>query len=60
MWLLDFVGLLFDRLNKNRTGKLSDIAKDSYSKTLGNHHPWVVRQAAKIAMLGVPSREALI
>ena len=31
MWLLDFVSLLFDTLNKNRTGKLSEIAKESYS-----------------------------
>ena len=60
MWLLDFVSLLFDNLNKDRTSKLSDVAKDAYSKTLGNHHPWIVRQAAKVAMLGVPSRDALI
>ena len=43
MWLLDFVSLLFDSLNKDRTSKLSDVAKDAYSKSLGNHHPWIVR-----------------
>ena len=60
IWLLDFVSLFFDSVNKNRAGKLSEIAKESYSQTLGNHHPWVVRQAAKVAMFAVPSREALI
>jgi hypothetical protein len=31
IWLLDFVSLFFDSVNKNRTGKLSEIAKESYS-----------------------------
>ncbi len=43
MWLLDYISQLFGTLNKNRTAKMSDVAKESYSQTLGNHHPWIVR-----------------
>lgn len=60
MWLLDFITMMFKLIVENKDKSLSNIAKESYAHTLGTHHPWVVRQAAKVAMYAIPSKEALI
>ena len=60
MWLLDFVSLMFKNLDEKREMSLSHIAKDAYTQTLGTHHPWVVRQAAKVAMIAIPARDTLV
>ncbi|CDW83219.1 glycolipid transfer protein domain-containing protein 1-like [Stylonychia lemnae] len=57
LWLLDFLHHFMTMLHTNRDAKLSACAKHAYSEGLGPHHPWVVRQAAKVAMLACPSRE---
>ena len=60
VWLMDFITMMFKLIDENRDKSLSNIGKESYSKTLGIHHPWVVRQAAKVAIYAMPSRETLI
>lgn len=60
MWLLDFLHHLMEMLYTDRQAKLSACAKHAYSEGLGPHHPWVVRQAAKVAMLAAPSRETFL
>lgn len=60
VWLLDFIAILFTRLDQNRDAALSHCAREAYNEGLGIHHPWVVRQAAKVAMYAVPGREALL
>lgn len=57
MWLLDFIYYLMYKLLHNREASLSNCAKEAYSKGLGPHHPWAIRQLAKIAMLAVPNRD---
>ncbi|XP_021507325.1 glycolipid transfer protein domain-containing protein 2 [Meriones unguiculatus] len=34
--------------------------QDAYSSALAAHHPWLVRQAARLAMLALPSRGRLL
>lgn len=58
MWLLDFLHHFMEKLYNERDAKLSAVAKNAYNKGLGPHHPWVIRQGAKVAMLAVPSRES--
>lgn len=60
MWLLDFISTFFTLAEKDRTVHLSHCAKEAYSQSLGPHHPWVVRQAAKVAMYACPGREVLM
>ncbi|CAH6786031.1 Gltpd2 [Phodopus roborovskii] len=33
---------------------------DAYSTTLAEHHPWLIRQAARLAILALPSRGRLL
>lgn len=60
MWLLDFLHHFMGMIHDDRDAKLSHVAKEAYNKGLGPHHPWVVRQAAKVAMLAVPSRQTFL
>lgn len=60
LWLFDFLHYFMDMIHDERDAKLSACAKNAYSKGLGIHHPWVVRQAAKLAMLATPSRETFL
>jgi hypothetical protein len=40
--------------------KLSGLAADSYKNTLANYHPWMIRQAANLAMYALPTRKSLV
>lgn len=40
--------------------KCSDVASDVYGKTLGEFHPWLIRQAAYLAMRSLPLKKDLI
>lgn len=60
MWLLDFIVIFLTMADANRTIHLRECAKEAYAKGLGPHHPWVVRQAAKVAMYACPGREVLL
>ena len=59
-WLLDFLHQFFKMVDTQRDQALSHCARDAYLETLGTHHPWAVRQAAKLAMYAVPGKETLM
>ena len=54
---MDFLHHFLEGLYNDREAKLSAIAKHSYNMALSPHHPWLIRQGAKIAMVAVPSRD---
>ncbi|XP_011696096.1 PREDICTED: ceramide-1-phosphate transfer protein [Wasmannia auropunctata] len=58
---LDFIKVfllqLSDLSDLDKTGR---CCQDAYNKTLAEHHPWVIREAAKVAMYTMPSKEALL
>jgi len=40
-------------------GRVSDVTKIAYNKTLKKHHPWLVQKGAKLAMGLLPTKAAL-
>lgn len=40
--------------------KTATICKAAYNDTLAQHHPWLVRQGANVAMYAMPTREQLL
>ena len=57
---MDFLQVLMKTLHEDHSTSLSHCAKEAYNQGLGPHHPWVVRQVAKVAMVACPSRETFI
>jgi hypothetical protein len=57
LWLCDFVETLFRLLYEDQKATMHHCAKEAYNKAFGSHHPWAVRQAAKLALMAVPYRE---
>ncbi|KAH0509506.1 Glycolipid transfer protein domain-containing protein 2 [Microtus ochrogaster] len=39
---------------------LTLLCGDAYSTVLAEHHPWLIRQAASLAILALPSRGRLL
>ena len=56
-WFMDFMRIFFGGLGKDASKSASDAAKEAYEKALGPHHPFMLRQAAKIAMVAAPGRK---
>jgi hypothetical protein len=56
-WFLDFLKVFFSGLGKDPTKSASDSAKEAYEKALGPHHSFLLRQAAKVAMVAAPGRK---
>lgn len=52
--------LLKDIANANDHDTMGRIAKQGYDETLGKYHPWLVRQAAHLAMYTLPYRKQLL
>ena len=44
-------------LGKNEKASPSDCARAAYSGALGPHHPFMLRQVAKLAMSAAPGRK---
>lgn len=59
-WFFNFLTEIFKNMNLDRKSKLSKIASDAYNKSLGPHHPWVLRKVASAAMVAVNYREVFI
>lgn len=57
-WFLDFLSVMFGGIGRNPHKAPSDAAKEAYEKCLGPHHPFLLRQAAKVAMVAVPNRKS--
>jgi len=56
-WFLDFLKIFLGGMGNNPTRSASDAAKEGYEKALGPHHPFMLRQVAKIAMVAAPGRK---
>lgn len=40
--------------------KTHTVCQAAYNQTLANHHPWLVRKGAVVAMYTMPTRDALL
>jgi len=60
LWLLDFLEVFMGMLHENREATLTHIAKEAYNKGLAPHHPWLVRQAAKLGFMACPHKESFM
>lgn len=58
---LVFIYRFLDRLYKSdQKHKSSAICSEVYEVTLAKHHSWIVRKAATVGMLTLPTREVLV
>ncbi|CAF0908379.1 unnamed protein product [Brachionus calyciflorus] len=58
---LIFIYKFLDRLHTaDPKMKSSQICTETYEQTLAKYHPWLVRKAANLGMMGLPKRDALI
>ena len=55
-WLIHFLMVMLDCLEKYPDKKVSKCAKEAYSAALGPHHPAIVRAGASLALLSCPKR----
>ena len=58
LWFFDFLGNMMNAIGCDQSATPSEASKVAYEKALGPHHPFVLRQAAKLAMKAAPSRQA--
>ena len=59
-WLTKFVSKLLGNLLNNHEMSLVAACQDAYTTGFADHHPWLVRKGAGLAMMAAGSREALI
>ena len=57
-WLLEFFTNLLGVLTTDPNAELPKIVRDSYDKSFGPHHPWIVRKGAQLAMKSCPYKES--
>ena len=58
---LDFTKQFLQELvAMDNNDKVSTMAGEVYKRTLANFHPWLIRNAAKLALYSLPSRQDLI
>lgn len=58
---LAFLSLFVEEMYKSdEETSVSDILRSSYSKTLANHHGWVIRNSIKLASHTVPEKNQLL
>lgn len=56
-----FFSKFLERLpNIDNDARCSDVATEVYGETLGKFHPWLIRQAAYLAMKSLPIKRVLI
>ena len=59
MWLLDFLFTFFGNM-QDAALNLSKAAKRAYKEGLAPHHPWAVKQAAKLGFNVCPKKEVFL
>ncbi|KAK6642814.1 hypothetical protein RUM43_004316 [Polyplax serrata] len=58
---LDFIRKFLEEIYNSENGaKLGGVARQTYDKTLAEYHTWIVRNAARVAMQFLPTREELL
>jgi len=57
----DFISLFLQKVGEvqHQDGTAS-ICQEAYNLTLANHHTWVIRKAAGVAMYALPTKENLL
>ena len=55
-WMMKYVTDLFTNVVDQTDFKMSKCAQEAYKSALEEHHPWALKQAAKLAMGLIPSR----
>ena len=56
-WFTEFMAYMWGTIARDAKTSPPTAAKDAYSKALGPHHPFFLRQGAKVAMLAAPNRK---
>ncbi|CAB3362447.1 ceramide-1-phosphate transfer protein [Cloeon dipterum] len=58
---LDFISQFLQKVGEieDQDGT-STVCQDAYNVTLSNHHTWVIRKAAGVAMYALPTKENLL
>lgn len=56
-WFFALVTHLFKALGENPKKSPGDAAKEAYNLALGPHHPFMLRQIAKLAFVAAPNRK---
>ena len=59
-WLTKFLSKLLHNLINNVDMTLVAACQDAYTTGFADHHPWLVRKGAGLAMMAAGSKEALI
>jgi len=59
-WLSKFLTKLLDNLINNGQMTLVKGCQDAYTTGFADHHPWLVRKGAGLAMMAAGSKEALL
>ena len=59
-WLTKFLTKLLDNLINNHAMTLVAACQDAYATGFADHHPWIVRKGAGLAMMAAGQKEALI
>ncbi len=59
-WFFDYITALFNNIVTHKDWKLSQCGQEAYVEKLERHHPWFLRNAAKMAFGVCGSRDALI
>lgn len=54
---MEFLSVLLGGLGKDPKAAPSDCARAAYKAALGPHHPFMLRQVAKLAMGAAPGRK---
>ena len=56
-WFFDYTSYLLEWYESDRNIDMSDLARETYSKTLAFRHPWIIRTPARWAMGLVNKRD---
>ena len=59
-WLTKFLTKLLDNLINRHDMTLVAACQDAYTTGFADHHPWLVRKGAGLAMMAAGQKEALI
>lgn len=60
MWFINYLIKMFEEIGKNRQSKISECAGNAYEEALAPNHSFLVKTAARAAMLACPNRKSVI
>jgi hypothetical protein len=60
MWFINYLILMFEEIGNNRTCKISDCSSKAYEEALAPNHTFLVKTAARAAMMATPNRKNIL